>query len=76
MSRERYVLRSFSPAALLVLGEPEAALAELSAAAELRCPWFFQMLADPRLQLLHGRPEFDALKSILVGMEAEAAPAR
>jgi tetratricopeptide (TPR) repeat protein len=73
MSRERYVMRSFAPAALLVLGDPEGALAELRAAAEQRCPWFFQMLADPRLQLLQGRPEFDSLKAVLARMEAEAA---
>lgn len=70
LSRERYVLRSFAPAVHLVLGDPEAALAELHAANELRCPWFFQTLADPRLKPLHGHPEFEQLRGILTTMEA------
>jgi DNA-binding winged helix-turn-helix (wHTH) protein len=70
LSRERYVLKSFIPAVHVALGDLEAALAELRAANELRCPWFLQMLADPRLKPLHGHPEFEQLKSILAGMEA------
>ena len=70
LSRERYVLRSFTPAVYLALGNIEAAIAELRAANEVRCPWFFQTLADPRLKPLHGHPEFEQLKSILTGMEA------
>jgi hypothetical protein len=62
-------------AALLELDEPEAAIAELQRAAESRCPWFFQMLADPRLKSLHGHPEFAELETILPQMEAAAAAA-
>jgi hypothetical protein len=36
----------------------DAAIEELHAANETRCPWFFQTLADPRLKALHGHPEF------------------
>jgi TolB-like protein len=70
--RERYVVRSFTPAAFVALGDHEAALAELRAVDEARCPWFFQMLADPRLKPLHGNPEFEQLRAILPAMEAEA----
>lgn len=73
MSRERFVLKSFTPAVHVALENYDAALSELRAAAEDRCPWFFQMLADPRLKPLHGRPEFEALSSILARMEAAAA---
>jgi adenylate cyclase len=72
LGRERYVLRSFTPAAYLALGDQAAALAELQAAEEARCPWFFQMLADPRLKALHGAPKFEQMRAILSGMEAEA----
>ncbi|MGA3264634.1 MAG: hypothetical protein ABSC47_11390, partial [Terracidiphilus sp.] len=73
MSRERFVLKSFTPAVYVALEDHDAALSELRAAAEDRCPWFFQMLADPRLKPLHGRPEFDELRSILARMEDAAA---
>jgi DNA-binding winged helix-turn-helix (wHTH) protein/tetratricopeptide (TPR) repeat protein len=73
LSRERFVLNSFNPAVHLALGDPDAALAELRASAESRCPWFFQMLADPRLEPLRGRPEFEAMRQILAAMEADAA---
>jgi tetratricopeptide (TPR) repeat protein len=69
LSRERYVLNTFTPAVHVVLGNHDAALAELRAAAEIHCPWFFQMLADPRLEPLHDRPEFADLKSILTRVE-------
>jgi DNA-binding winged helix-turn-helix (wHTH) protein/tetratricopeptide (TPR) repeat protein len=72
LGRERYVLRSFTPAAYLALGEHETALAELQAAEEARCPWFFQMMADPRLKALQGCPEFERMRAILPSMEAEA----
>ena len=39
---------------------------------EARCPWFFQMLADPRLKPLHGNPDFEQMRAILPAMEAEA----
>jgi DNA-binding winged helix-turn-helix (wHTH) protein/tetratricopeptide (TPR) repeat protein len=73
LSRERFVLHSFNPAIHVALGDPDAALAQLRIAGETRCPWFFQMLADPRLKPLHGRPEFVEMQSILTGMEAGAA---
>jgi DNA-binding winged helix-turn-helix (wHTH) protein len=73
LSRERFVLNTFNPAVRVALGDLDAALSELRAADEARCPWFFQMLADPRLKPLHGRPEFVAMRSILTRMEAEAA---
>ena len=72
LSRERFVLRAFTPAVYVVLGDHEAALAELRASAEARCPWFFQMLADPRLKPLHARPEFQQMRAILIRMEAAA----
>ena len=71
LGRERYVVRAFTPAAYLALGDHEAALAELRAVNESRCPWFFQILADPRLKPLHGYPEFERMRAILPGMEAE-----
>jgi len=72
LGRERFVLSSFIPAVHVALGEHPAALAELQNASDARCPWFFQMLADPRLKALHGCPEFERMKAILAGMEAEA----
>jgi len=71
LGRERYLVRGFMPAAYLALGDQEAALAELRAVNEARCPWFFQMLADPRLKPLHGNPEFERMRAILPAMEAE-----
>jgi len=53
------------------LGDQEAALAELRTMDEARCPWFFQMLANPCLKPLHGNPEFERLRAILPAMEAE-----
>jgi DNA-binding winged helix-turn-helix (wHTH) protein/tetratricopeptide (TPR) repeat protein len=71
LGRERYIVRGFTPAAYLTLGDRESALAELHAMDEARCPWFFQMLADPSLKPLHGNPEFERLRAILPAMEAE-----
>jgi DNA-binding winged helix-turn-helix (wHTH) protein len=73
LSRERFVLSSFTPAVYVALGDHDAALAELRNSADARCPWFFQILADPRLKPLHGRPEFDEMRSILTRIEAAAA---
>jgi hypothetical protein len=70
LSRERFVLKSFNPAVYLALDDPEAALGELKAAGEDRCPWYFQMLADPRLQGLHARAEFGEMKAELERIEA------
>ena len=70
LSRERFVLRSFIPAAWAALGRVEEALAELHAADEARCPWFFQTLADPRLEALHGNAEFETMRAMLGQMES------
>jgi TolB-like protein/tetratricopeptide (TPR) repeat protein len=72
LSQERYVLQSFTAAVSVVLGEHDAALEQLRAAERVRCPWFFQMLADPRLKPLHGRDEFKAMQGILHRMEDAA----
>ena len=65
-------MNSFMPALFVALGDPDGALAEMSAAAESRCPWFFQMLADPRMKSLHQRPEFARMQKLLDRMEASA----
>ncbi len=73
LSRERFVMRTMNAAAHVALDDLEAAVAELRRAAEVRCPWFFQALADPRLKPLHGHPEFVELEAVLPQMEAAAA---
>jgi len=73
LSRERFVLNTLNAATHVVLGEADAALEELRTANENRCPWFFQMLADPRLKPLKGRPDFAALESSMAAMDAGAA---
>jgi tetratricopeptide (TPR) repeat protein len=73
LSRERFVMRTMNAAAHVVLDDTEAAIAELRRAAEVRCPWFFQALADPRLKPLHGHPEFAKLEAILTQMETSTA---
>ncbi|HUB51759.1 MAG TPA: tetratricopeptide repeat protein [Terracidiphilus sp.] len=75
MGRERYVMNSLSPAVYVALGDHEQALAELAAANQARCPWFFQALADPRLTPLHDNPEFLQYEQILVDMERAAGDA-
>jgi DNA-binding winged helix-turn-helix (wHTH) protein/tetratricopeptide (TPR) repeat protein len=72
MSRERFVLNTFNAAVYVALGDLDAAIAELQSANEIRCPWFFQVLADPRLRPLHGHPAFIEMQSILPRMEAAA----
>jgi DNA-binding winged helix-turn-helix (wHTH) protein len=72
LSQERFVLNSFLPAVYVALDDHESALSELRAAERNRCPWFFQMLADPRLKPLDGRREFAQMKEILTRMEAAA----
>jgi predicted Zn-dependent protease len=74
LGRERFLMRAFLPQAYLSVGAPDAALAALHAANEARCPWFFEMLIDPCLKPLEGRPEFEEMKAILPAMEAEAGP--
>jgi hypothetical protein len=58
------------PAAYAALGDVETA--ELQATADLRCPWFFQTLADPRLESLRARPEFEQHLAVLKQMELSA----
>lgn len=72
LSRERYTMNTFAPAAYVALGEFDQALEVLRASDQVRCPWFFQMLADPRLKSLRDRPEFKSMLGILAGMEADA----
>ena len=73
LGRERFLIRSFTPAVHVALGDLDAAVEELQAANESRFPWFFQMLADPRLKALHGNSEFERLQFIQSSMEEEAA---
>lgn len=69
MSRERFVDSSFTPAVCVELGDLDLALTELRNAEETRCPWFFQVLADPRLKPLHGMPEFEQMRGLLGTLE-------
>lgn len=73
LSRERFLLNSFTPAVLVALGDLEDAIDELQIADQTRCPWFFQMLADPRLNALHGNREFEQMRAALAAMETEAS---
>lgn len=72
LSRERFVLSSFTAAICAALGDTEGAIAELHAASELRCPWFFQILADPRFASLRGHPKFAGWRAMLERMENAA----
>ena len=72
LSRERFVLTSFTAAVCLALGELDCAVAELQAAADARCPWLFQMLADPRMDPIRNRPEVVRMEKVLEKMEAAA----
>jgi predicted Zn-dependent protease len=73
LSRERFVLSSFTAAAYAAVGDVEGAISELVTADNARCPWFFQTLADPRLESLRAKPEFDEMRAALVEMENAAA---
>lgn len=72
LSRERYVLTSFTAPVCAVLGDLDGAIAELQAAADSRCPWLFQMLADPRIESIRERPEVVRIERVLERMEAAA----
>jgi DNA-binding winged helix-turn-helix (wHTH) protein/Tfp pilus assembly protein PilF len=72
LSRERFVLSSLTATVCVALGDTDGALAELQTAADSRCPWFFQALADPRLAPLQGHPEFVRMRGILEQMETAA----
>jgi DNA-binding winged helix-turn-helix (wHTH) protein/Flp pilus assembly protein TadD len=72
LSRERFVLTSFTAAVCLTLGELDSAVAELQAAADARCPWLFQMLADPRIEPIRERAEVVRMEKVLERMESAA----
>lgn len=73
LSRERFVMSSYTPAAWVAAGDLDSAMVSLRNAEKARCPWFFQMLADPRLKPLQDREEFKGMKQFLAQMEAEAS---
>jgi DNA-binding winged helix-turn-helix (wHTH) protein/tetratricopeptide (TPR) repeat protein len=73
VSRERFVLRTFSAAAFAEMGAVDEAVGELQAANASRCPWFFQALADPRLESLQGHPEFEEMRTSLAKLESSVA---
>lgn len=75
LSQERFVLGSFTPAVHVALGDYDAAMASLKSANAAKCPWFFQMLADPRLAPLRDRDEFQQLNGLIGEMERSAAKA-
>lgn len=72
LSRERFVLTSFTAAVCVALGELDSAVAELQSAADARCPWLFQMLADPRIEPIRERAEVVRIEKILERMETAA----
>lgn len=73
LSRERFVMTSYTPAAWVAVGDLDAAMNSLRNAEKTHCPWFYQVLADPHLKPLAGREEFQQMKHSLTQMEAEAA---
>jgi len=72
LSRERFVLSSFTAPICTALGDVEGAIAEMDSAAQSRCPWLFQLLADPRLESLRSHPKFAGWESMLERMESAA----
>lgn len=72
LSRERFVLTSFTAAACVALGDLDSAVAELQTAADARCPWLFQMIADPRIEAIREHPELVRIEKTLERMEAAA----
>ncbi len=62
LSRERFVSSTMCAPAWVELGEFEEAMQLLHVANQQHCPWFFEMLADPRLKPLHDEPEFERLR--------------
>jgi len=73
LARERFVLRTFTAAAFAALGAVDEAVGELQAADATRCPWFFQTLADPRLEPLRGHPEFEEMRTSVAKLESSVA---
>lgn len=72
LSRERYVLNTFSASAWVELGELDNAVDVLRVANEARCPWYFQMLGEPRLKALEDKPDFQRMRLDVDEMEAAA----
>ena len=66
------MLTSFTAAACVALGDLDSAVAELQAAADARCPWLFQMIADPRIEAIREHPELVRIVKTLERMEAAA----
>jgi len=75
LGRERFIMRSGLAPALVSLGEFDKAIQELSHGERDRCPWFLELLYDPRLQPLHGKPEFQRLQGIAQSMGATTSAA-
>jgi len=73
LPRERYVMRSFHAPLLVELGELDAAIDTLSIAEEQHCPWLFELLSDPRLEPLHGKPGFRRLGELAGQMSSQDA---
>ena len=74
-AKECFALTIFDAAAYLEMDAPDEALKTLQQAEASRCPWFFQMLADPRLKALHGRPEFEQMRAALAQLEMQTEEA-
>jgi TolB-like protein len=72
LSQERFVMRSFHAPVLLALGDGQGAMLELSLSEQRRCPWFMEMMRDPRMEPLHGHAEFQRLQLILAGLGSAA----
>lgn len=70
LSRERFVLSSFNPAAYVALGETKSAIESLRVACEQRCPWYYPALADPRLAPLHSEPDFQQMLNARDALES------
>ena len=72
LSQERFVMCSFHAPVLLELGDAEGAMLELSLSEQRRCPWFLEMMGDPRMKPLHGHAEFKRLQLMLAGLGSAA----
>jgi hypothetical protein len=55
----------------VALGDNDAAINSLRTAEKARCPWFHQMLADPRLKPIRPHDEFQRMTRSLAQMEAD-----
>jgi DNA-binding winged helix-turn-helix (wHTH) protein/tetratricopeptide (TPR) repeat protein len=71
-AKEHFALTGFNAAVYLEMDAPDEALNTLRHSQASRCPWFFQLLADPRLKALHGQWEFEQMLAALGQMEMQA----